>query len=183
MSNIVINYIIDQEIDADKINAILSSINIEQHNTEINVYDFSIDKKWKSIIDDSPSLKINVQEHPYEQRDESSSMILESVKGKSEITAFANLKNNVMLNSNVIDSVDFDTLNNDDIGFLYFDYKIGNIRCYLQSNKPGSKTNTPIMFWSAKKSTEDHTSDNAYNHIYKKYMGLHIPKIGCTIIY
>jgi hypothetical protein len=182
MSNIVINYVIDKDIDDDQVKSMFNNIYLKNHNLEIYVYDFSIDKKLKQILDSLVINNLKLTEYPYEQHDEADDIIIDNMKNSSNFVAFTNLKNNIVINNETIDSIDFDILQDDQFGFLYLDYYIGNIRCYMQSNKPGSKINTPIIFWSTEKAIKT-KGKNVYNTLYRSYMGIHAPKSGCTVVY
>lgn len=177
MTSISINYIIQEDIDEEYFNKILNGCKSDKYDLSITFHDFSLQNKIKEYNKDS---NIIVVSENYEDREDSQDIVLKN------FTRYADSKMMTLVNDNVIfhniDAIDFNIINDNPlIGFIYTDYNINGIRCFLKSHSPVSNfIAMPICFWRTSKLIEN-ISDNTLATIYGGSLGIHIPKDICTI--
>jgi hypothetical protein len=181
MKSIVINYSIVREVDKEKIHEILNGCKSNKYKVYLNLYDFSLTKKIKNYVDDisDDSIKISVYERDYEDSEKFVQMITDDIIKYSNSIAYAALNDSIVLNDNSLDSIDFDIFKNDIYGFLYFDYSINGIRCFVKSRM--EKLVMPVIFFSLGATIKNISSDNVIETLLKNTIGLHIPKSLCII--
>ena len=181
MHSIKINYIADENIDKNRLEKILDYSPMKNYKLKIDMHDFSLGKgSIKNFVDESENKNIRVFEHPFEDRRDIQKTVLKNIT--DEFAVFANIKTNIILNTDIIDCIDFKELNKN-YAYVYTDYLIGKVRCYMQSHRSGATVNTPLIFWNTKKVIGQKEEDDVFNTVYGNNIGLQIPKAACKIIY
>jgi hypothetical protein len=117
----------------------------------------------------------------YESIPNADNIVLSNLIRHGDSTAFCILPENVTLFRNALDEIDFSWLNEDLNGFIYCDFHLNNIRCYVRSRAMGTQLNLPIVFWSTDKLVRHLGEENKLNIVGNNYASLHIPKSVCTV--
>jgi|SRR5210317_980108 hypothetical protein len=180
MHSIKINYIADENVNQHRLEKIFNDLYLKNYLLKIDVYDFSLVKNINKYIETLNNKNIRVFEFGYEEHKDAQNVILKNIDKDSLV--FTSIKTNIVIDTKFIDELDFEKLN-ENYGFVYSDYSIREVRCYMQSHKTGGIINTPMIFWNTKKIMENKNESNVFNHVYGTSMGKHIPKISCKIIY
>lgn len=178
MNSIVVNYRIAGDISKDRFREIIDGCYSTKYKVILNLYDFSISKIAESYhLSNNPN--ISYIKRDFEEIENSEQIMLDNLIKYGDALAFCILSENNVLNN--LDSIDFEWLQNPTNGFIYFDYNINSIRCFLRSKGPNIQLNVPVLFWSISKLI-DHISDkDKFNIITNNYAGLHIAKNLCTV--
>jgi hypothetical protein len=181
MKSILINYSIVREIDKEKIYEILNGCKSDKYKVYLNFYDFSLTKKIQHYVNDisDDKIKISVYERDYEDSKKFIQMITDDIIKYSDSIAYTALNDSVVLNDNCLDSIEFEVFKNGAYGFLYFDYSINGIRCFVKSRL--EKLTIPVIFFSLEYTIKNISSDNVIETLLKNSIGLHIPKSLCII--
>lgn len=181
MKSIVINYSIVREVDKEKIDEIINGCKSEEYKVYLNFYDFSLTKKIKHYVDciDNEKIKTSVYQKDYEDSEKFVQMITDDIIKYSDSIAYTALNDSIILLENSLDSIDFEIFKNDIYGFLYFDYSINGIRCFVKSRL--EKLTMPAVFFSLGATIKKISSDNVIETLLKNTIGLHIPKSLCIV--
>lgn len=181
MHSIKINYIADESINKDRLEKILHYSPMKNYDLKIDIHDFSLEKgSIKNFVDQMKNKNITAFEYPFEDRQFIQKAVLKNIS--NEFLVFANIKTNTVINTEIIDDIDFQEINKN-YAFVYTDYSIGKVRCYMQSHRAGATVNTPLILWNTEKVIEKKDEEDAFNSVYGNNIGLQIPKSACTIIY
>lgn len=184
MKNIVINYKISKNIDNTTFNKIISGCVSEKYKVFLNLYDFSLSKDTKEYTDQLSAinnLNINYIPQNFEDVKEADQIILGSLIQYGDSVAFGIFGENTILNTGGVDLVDFNLLAEEINGFIYFDYNIKNIRCFLRSRSTNIQLNVPAIFWSTSKLIRYIPEKEKLNIVGNNYGSIHIPYSLCTI--
>jgi hypothetical protein len=182
MSNIVLNYKVCKNIDEPIIEKIVNNSVSEKHKVFVNLYDFSPLKMVEGIIKKkfSGNKNISVFTKDFEDRNEADSIMLENLIQYGDSLAFGMMSESIILNKFAIDKIDFELLKEDINGFLYFDYCVNNVRCYLKSRSSEINNSIICVFWSTEKLIRFINDKDKMNTISNNFAGVHIPKNLCT---
>jgi hypothetical protein len=155
----------------------------KKHNVFLNLYDFSVSKNIQKIIEKnfSDQKNISVFEKDFEDKNEADNIMFENLIQHADSLAFGMMSESTILNESAIDQIDFDLLKDDINGFLFFDYSVNNIRCYLRSRSSLVNNNIFCLFWSTEKLIKFINDKDKINTISSNFAGVHIPKDLCTL--
>lgn len=183
MSNIVLNYKICKNIDASIIEKIVNNSVSEKHKVFINIYDFSPLKGVEDIIKKkfSDNKNISVFKKDFEDKNEADNIMLENLIQYGDSLAFGMMSESTILNKFAIDKINFDLLKEDINGFLYFDYCVNNVRCYLRSRTSVINNSILCVFWSTEKLIKFINEKDKMNIVSNNFAGVHIAKNLCTV--
>lgn len=183
MKNIAINYIVHNNINAEKFNAIVKPITEnKKYKTKLNVYDFSLKKELHDYdLSKYQDIEYSWTECDYEDVKEANSIVLKNFINFADSICTSIVYDNLIFNNNSIDEIDVSLFENDYIGFIYSDYIVDNKRFFLKSHSSNSQINTPMVFWSTEKLLKHISENNILQLIYGSYVGIHIPKPLCTV--
>lgn len=182
MNNIVVNYKISKNIDATAFKRIIDGCSSEKYKVFLNIYDFSLSKNAKEVINtkaENKNLKIKIIDKDYEEVQNADNIILSGLIQHGNSLAFAILSENITLKD--LDRLDLEVLKNDINGFLYFDYSVDNTRCYLRSRSMNVNIGIPVIFWSTQKLIRYLPEKEKLSIVANKYAGIHIPENLCTV--
>lgn len=177
MNSIAINYIIENPCDKQSVNKILDNCSSDKLKTYLNLFDFTLEKNLKSVLKDfknNNNRTINIFEENYEEKANANEIILNNSLQFADTTAMIILNDNTLFNKDCLHEIDFEMLNNINTGFLYSDYIINNVRCFLLSHASGVSVGLPVIFWSTHKLIK-HMSKDVFKTILSTYGGIHIP--------
>lgn len=184
MNNIAINYIILNHIESDVLSRIVDSCRSTKYKVSLIFNDFSLDKNIAKQLEDINKDNINLStiNCDYEDSNNAMNIIVDGFVAYSDSTIVSMVHENLIFKSGIFDTLDLDIL--DTYGFIYGDYDIQGIRCYLRSHAASIKLSIPFVFWSTKKLIESISLSpkDALEYMFNNYMGFHIPKSLCTII-
>lgn len=179
MKNIKINYVVLNDISESKYEKLTEVCNSSKnHNVSINFYDFSLVKKIKNYKEKN---NVSIIEESYEDYEKAQEIII------NNFTSYANSSFVAILNDSTIieniDIIDFESLYDVDmLGFVYTDYTIDGVRCFMKSHSANNKSAMPIVFWKKNKLIEHiNGEENPLASIYGSSVGIHIPESICTI--
>lgn len=183
MKSIVLNYRIANDISEDRFNEILTGCYSLNYNVLLNIYDFSICKKAESYLKkiQDETMRISYIKKDFEELDNSEQIITDGLIKYGDSLALCILSENNVLSKGCIDSIDFEGMNNPTNGFIYFDYTINNIRCFLRSKGSGMQFSVPVIFWSMSKLIKYISNKNKFDIITSNYTGIHVAKNLCTV--
>ena len=106
MHSIKINYIADESINKNRLEKILNYSPMKNYKLKIDIYDFSLEKgSIKNFVDEINNKDIRAFEYPFEDRQYIQKTVLKNIS--DEFTVFANIKTNTVLNTDIIDCIDF----------------------------------------------------------------------------
>jgi hypothetical protein len=183
MNSIIINYVLDSPYNHNSIEKLLQYCHSDNITIYLNFYDFTIDKKLSSILQDfkiGDNTIVKIFENDYEEKSNINDIILSNLIQFSDSQLMTILHDDTIINQHAIDRINFEIFNDINIGFLYSDYIINNIRCFLLSHMSGIHMNIPIIFWSMPKIIK-HMSQDVFTTITSGYAGFHIPEPLFTI--
>jgi len=185
MSNIVFNYIVRDNINENRISDIVNGLESRKYKVHLRFFDFSlskeVNKKVKSINKKPDNVTISAIEKDYEDFENASNLILENFSEYVDCMCLIIVYDNLVVNKS-LDDIDFDLLQDDDFGFIYSDYAVNGIRCFLPSCKKTFELRSPFLFLSTKKIIKHISEKDPASVIYNKYAGFHIPKSLCNIV-
>lgn len=185
MSNIAINYIILKSIDDKSLSDMINGCISNTHSIYLQLNDFSIEKTISNQIKNITHDKIKVEtfEYDYEDSSNATEIVLKNFTSYCSYDVLSIVYDNLKFYPDSIDNIDFNRLiENEKNGFIYGDYDIGNIKCYLRSHAAGLKLNIPFAFWSIKKILKHLSEENILEYMFSSYMGIHIPQSLCTVL-
>lgn len=177
MNSIAINYIIENKSDEQSINKILQNCRFDNLKIYLNLFDFTIEQNLKSILKNTKSdanVIVNIFEESYEDKANANEIIINNIIQFSDTVAMVILNDKSVLNKDLLEDIDFEILNSVNTGFLYSDYIMNDIRCFLLSHISGVNLNLPIIFWSTSKLIK-HMSKDVFKTVLATYAGIHIP--------
>jgi len=178
MNSIVVNYVLENPITSDNIRSIIDGCISKKYKIHLNFYDFRLNKNLQSIIDDikvDKNTVIKIFEKDYEDKKDGTDIIINHCLQFSDSLSMIIFNSYSIINKGALDQIDFSLFTNKNLGFLYTDYTINKIRCYLLSHIGGINMNVPIIFWSMPKVIE-HLSQDTLKNIASKSAGIHIPE-------
>ena len=184
MNSILINYKIVKSIDEERLKALVLGCISKNYNVILNIYDFSLTKniqKYITGLDLEKKIKISVIEKDYEDAENADKIILQNLIPFANTIATAILPEGIILNNLSLDQIDFDKFKNEIIGFLYFDYTLENIKCFMKSRSNGLQISIPAIFWSTKKLLANISNENLLQNIASNSASIHLAKNLCTI--
>lgn len=182
MSNISINYLILSDLAEENIKNIIDSCSFDNHSTSLVFNDFSLNKKTKEIVDNlNIDSNIVVNNYDYEDSENSMIIVVKNFASYAASDAVTIVHEDLIFNKMSVSKIDFDILNEENIGFIYGDYSINNVRCYLRSHAAHVKLSIPFVFWSTKKIVQHVSQESLLDYLFSKYMGIHIPHDLCTV--
>lgn len=185
MQNIVINYKITKKTnDLDILETIIRRCQSDKYRVFLNIYDFSLDKQNPFLninAANTSSSVITYHAKCYEDLNNSDSIILQNLIQHGDSLGYMLLPNNVTLNENFFDLIDFEWLGEENNGVIYFDYHINGIRCYTRSRAANIPINTPVTLWSTSKLIRHIHEKEKLQIVGNNYASLHIPYSLCTI--
>lgn len=185
MSNIVINYIILKHIDDESLSRIINGCISNTHNMHLQFNDFSLEKTISNQIKNinNDKIKIETFEYDYEDSSNATEIVLKNFTSYCSYDILSIVYDNLKFYPESISGIDFkQLLENETYGFIYGDYDIGNIKCYLHSHAAGLKLNLPFAFWSIKQMLKHLSEENILEYMFSSYMGIHIPQSLCTVL-
>lgn len=181
MTTIAINYVLSKNLTKEILERILSGCCSDKFEILLNFFDFSIDKKNKELINELSkkysSIKISIYDQDYENLKDANNMILKDCIRFAESTAMCILNDQFIINNIILDNIDFDILREEFNGFIYCDYTINDIRCFLTSHIAGISIGMPTMFLSTEKVLKHLSEDNIFSYLFSSYAGIHIPEV------
>lgn len=187
MQNIVINYKILGDIDYKLLSSIINGCVSKKYEVFLNLYDFSLSKRIKKQLDEIKfSLsenypKIEIYARDYEEREDADKIILQNLIQHGDSIAFVTIAENVVLQCYSLDKLDLEWLKEESSGFIYTDYHINDIRCFMRSRAMNVSLNIPVVFWSTSKLVRHFTDQDKLQIVGNNYASIHIPKSLCTI--
>ena len=183
MKPIVVNYSIAKEIDVERLQEIANGCQSSNHTVRLNLYDFSISKKILSQIESvkaPENVKISAINKDYEELSDYVKIAIQDLIKHMDAQSNCFLNESVVLVPNAVDDIDFNLFNTDEnYGFLYFDYEIEGLRCFIKST--GNKGAIPAIFFSTKKTMENISKEDPIKSIFTSTISLHIPKSLCKV--
>lgn len=190
MNNIVVNYKISKDINKNVLSAIIDGCASKKYKVFLNIYDFSLSKNAETQIEEylkesdlsfkiTENLKIKIVHKDYEEFSEADNIILGGIIKHGDSLAFVLLPENIALKN--IDTIQFEALKEDNIGFIYPDYSINDIRCYLRSRSFNVNISIPAIFWSTSKLVMHLPEKDKLSIVSNKYAGIHVPEDLCTV--
>lgn len=185
MSNIAINYIILKHINDESLLNIINGCTSNIHNIHLQLNDFSLEKKVSEQIKNINNDKIQIEtfEYDYEDSSNATEIVLKNFTSYCSHNILSIVYDNLTFYPGVIDHIDFNQLiENEMNGFIYGDYDIGSIKCYLRSHAAGLKLNIPFAFWSIKQIIKHLSEESILEYVFSSYMGIHIPQSLCTVL-
>lgn len=182
MSNIVINYIILNSIKPNRLTSIIEACRSKQHNVSIVFNDFSLNKQVADQLKnyELDDIKVSVINRDYEDSQDAMSIVTKNFISYSDSDITSIVYENLEFEPKIFDAFDFEIFDN--YGFIYGDYSVQNIRCYLRSHASNTKLSIPFVFWSTEKIIKNIEHEDVLEYLFNNYMGYHIPKSICTII-
>lgn len=184
MKNIVINYKILKDISQDVLEKIVTGCYSQKYKIFLNLYDFSLSKntaEYIKTINVADNINISYSSQNYEDIQESDNIILYNLIQHGDSLSFGIFADNLIFNQGAMDGMDFEALADETNGFLYFDYNIKNIRCFLRSRSVNVQINVPAIFWSTSKLIRHIPQKDKLNIVGNNYGSIHIPHSMCTI--
>lgn len=183
MKSIVLNYRITGDISRDRFNQILAGCYSSKYNVILNIYDFSISKNIESYIKsiEETTIKVSYIKRDFEEIENSEQIITENLIKYADSLALCILPEINVLTEDCIDSIDFEWMNDPINGFIYFDYSVNGIRCFLRSKGPNIQLNVPVLFWSMSKLIKHISDKDKFGIITNNYTGIHIARNLCTV--
>ena len=194
MKSIVLNYRITGDISRDRFNQILAGCYSSKYNVILNIYDFSISKNIENYMTgaqtgslpllakrDEENSKISYIKRDFEEIENSEQIITENLIKYADSLALCILPEINVLTEDCIDSIDFEWMNDPINGFIYFDYSVNGIRCFLRSKGPNIQLNVPVLFWSMSKLINHISDKDKFGIITNNYTGIHIARNLCTV--
>jgi hypothetical protein len=182
MQNIVINYKILNDIDDNLLLSIVNGCNSKKYKVFLNLYDFSLSKRIESQLSQIKSLiEIEILTRDYEERENADNIVLQNLIQHGDSIAFASISDNVVLNPYSIDELGLEWLKEESSGFIYTDYNINDIKCFMRSRAMNVSLNIPVVFWSTSKLVKHFTDQDKLQIVGNNYASIHIPKSLCTI--
>ena len=180
MKSIVVNYRITGDISEDRFYEIIDGCYSTKYKVILNLYDFSINKLAESYnLSNNPN--VSYIKRDFEEIDNSEQIMLDNLIRYGDSLALCILPENNVLVKGCIDSIDFEWMDDPSNGFIYFDYTINGIRCFLRSKGPNIQLNVPVLFWSMSKLIRHITDKDKFAIITNNYVGIHIAKNLCTV--
>lgn len=178
MNNISINYALCKNVNQNIIDRITSLLKSEKYKVSINIYDFSLEKKAKEYVSGNQA---SVIEQDYEEYKDYQSIIVKNFTRYADASLVVILHENVFIHD--LDSIDLTVINDNPLhGFIYTDYNMNGVRCFVKSHGPTFKMGMPLVFWSKDKIIQYLSDDeNPLGVIYHSSIGIHIPKDICTV--
>lgn len=173
---ILVNLSITNDITESIAKEIIEGCRSLKHKVYLNIYDFSLNKIAKKYTEENQNenLKISVQERDYEESNEYVKIAIQDIIKYADCQSACFLNDSVSLLPQSIDRVNFDIFKDENCGFIYFDYTIGNIRCFLRSS--GNNGAVPFIFFSMKKIIENLSKEEPIQDIFSNTISLHIPE-------
>ena len=183
MNSIVINYKILKNIDISKLQTIIDGCISTKYKVFLNLYDFSLSKNLEKYLQNLNPINIDISviNHNYEDFSNADSIILNNLIRHGDSIAFGIFPDNLVLDKNCIDEFNFNLLQDEINGLIYFDYTINNIRCFLRSRVMNIKINVPAVFWSVSKLIRFISDQDKLNIISTNFAAIHIPNSLCKI--
>ena len=185
MSNIAINYIILKHTDSKYLSGIINGCTSNIHKIHLQLNDFSLEKKTSEQIKDMANDKLQIEtfEYDYEDSNNATEIVLKHFTSYCSHDILSIVYDNLTFYPGLIDNIDFNQLMKNEMnGFIYGDYDIGRIKCYLRSHAAGLKLNIPFAFWSIEKILKHLSEENILEYMFSSYMGIHIPQSLCTVL-
>lgn len=182
MPNILINYSIVKNDTKEHIESIIQGCSSKKNKIILNIYDFSLNKKVKDIIQriqKDDNIKITVLDKDFEDADSFLKLVLSTIIQYGDCIAFTALNDNSILKKYAIDNIDLEKFEESIYGFTYFDYNVNNIRCYLKSIV--GNISVPVIFFSTQKVINSLAEDDTIKHVLSHSISSHIPKSLCNI--
>jgi hypothetical protein len=184
MNIISINYIVQKDIDEKRLSMILNGLTSNKYKILLNIYDFSLSKRVTDLVSnlklDPEKIKLLVIPGDYEEREQAHNIITRNFMQYVDSICMTVLHDNLVINNNALDYIDFNILKEETVGFIYPDYNIKKVRCFLRSHSIRTQINTPVIFWSVDKVLRHMAEKDILNKIYGSYSGVHIPNSLCT---
>ena len=183
MKSIVLNYRIASDISEDRFGEILTGCYSSKYNVILNIYDFSITKNIESYLKrvlETP-IKISYIKRDFEEIENSEEIITENLIRYGDSLALCILPETNVLSNDCIDNIDFEWMDDPINGFIYFDYTVNGIRCFLRSKGPNIQLNVPVLFWSMSKLIKHISDKDKFGIITNNYTGIHIARNLCTV--
>lgn len=182
MSSISINYIILNDAEEGSIQNIIDTCRFDNHSTSLVFNDFSLTKKTKDIVDRlNTDSNIVVNNYDYEDSEDSMTVVVKNFASYASSDIVTIVHADLVFNRKSISEIDFNILNEENIGFIYGDYSINHLRCYLRSHAAHVKLSIPFVFWSTNKIIQHVSQESLLDYLFSKYMGVHIPHDLCTV--
>lgn len=182
MSSISINYLVLSDIEEENIKNIIDSCDFDNHSISLVFNDFSLNKKTKAIVEKlNIGADIRVNDYDYEDSKNSMNIVVKNFASYAASDFVTIVHQDLLFNKISVSKIDFDILNEENIGFIYGDYSINNVRCYLRSHAAHVKLSIPFVFWSTKKIVQHVSQENLLDYLFSKYTGIHIPHDLCTV--
>jgi len=182
MNSILINYSLSKDINKNRLQTLLNGCQSDKYKVFLNIYDFSISKNVKEKLDQvniPKNIKISVENSDYENLENYIEIVSKTILQYSDSVSYCRLNETISLEPKSIDEIDFSVFDDGNYGFLYFDYDINSIRCFIKSY--GHNGSVPAIFFSAKKTLEKLSNGKPITSILSESIGLHIPERLCTI--
>lgn len=183
MSNIALNYIIINDVNKEFISKVAESCKSDLNSIVLSFSDFSLNKNVQKIVNENDwnDTRISVNNYDYEDSENAMNILAKKCIEYSTCDALAIVHQDLIFDNTELNKIDFSILNDESHSFLYGDYNIDGIRCFLRSHSANVKLSIPFVFWSMQKLLSHMSEENVLEYMFTNYMGLHIPQNICTI--
>lgn len=182
MKSIIINYKIINDISHDRLRLLIDSCVSKRYIVVINLYDFSLGKITKGLINNQ--VNINIIDKDYEDIKKSDSLICGEMLKFADSSAIMIMDDNIRFLPDAIDLLEIDAFEDEHVGSMYCDYETEGalkIRSYLRSH-PSHQIPILFLILSTTKVIQNLGEETPLMKIYHSHASKHIPNALCSVL-